>query len=116
MARPAWPGYARMLADGYSDQPDFGALRSDIPGLATQRARWEHPIVTRSVTILVQSKADRVRFDDFMRVDLTGGSGWFSFIDPVDHASKLGRFVDGSVSWSTPGVVWQGKCKIESIG
>lgn len=115
MARPEFPAYARIVASDYADQPDYGTLTSDLPGLPTQRSRWSSPIVTRTVTVLVMNRNDRTAFDTWMREDLRGGSGWFQFLDPVGHVQRLGRIVDGTVSWTSPGIVWRGQCKIESI-
>jgi hypothetical protein len=115
MATPTFPSYARIIADGYGDQADFGVIRSDMDGLAKQRPRWSKPIITRTVTIMLNTVSDRILFDTFVRDDLNGGSSWFTFTDPIDGVSKQGRISSGPVQWSTPGVVWLAKASIESL-
>ncbi|ANN66474.1 hypothetical protein [Bordetella bronchialis] len=116
MAIPEFPSYARIITDGFTEKRDFGVIRSEMDGLAKQRPRWSKPIVTRAVSILVQSREDKAAFDAFVSDDLGGGSAWFTFKDPVDGVSKQGRFVAGSQQWSVQGESWVQQGQIESIG
>ncbi|OZI61550.1 hypothetical protein [Bordetella genomosp. 11] len=116
MAIPNFPAYARMIRDGFTEKRDFGVIRSDMDGLAKQRPRWSKPVVTRSVTVMVQGREDKAAFDAFVADDLDGGSGWFTFKDPVDGATKQGRFVAASLQWSVQGEVWLQQAQLESIG
>lgn len=116
MAVPALPSYVRIMLDGYSETPDYGVIRSEMEGLAKQRPRWSKRINTRSVKLIVGPVSNKLAFDEFVRSDLAGGTGWFSFMDPVDGQVKQGRFVGGALQWSTPGRVWFLNTQIESIG
>lgn len=112
-----FPTYATILLAGFSESADYGVLRTNMDGgLAKQRARWSVPIVTRDATIMVQSKADKALFDAWMKTDLAGGAGWFTWLDDVDGASKQARIVSGTVKWTTPGVAWLAQCQIETLG
>lgn len=113
----SFPGYAKLILDGYSEKTDFGVLRSDMDsGIAKQRPRYTTPMRTRSATIMVNSLAERRLFQDWVEIDLFGGTGWFSWRDPIDGTSKQARIVSGVISWTSPGVIWKANCEIETIG
>lgn len=112
-----WPSYAKILLAGYSEESDYGVIRTEMDGgLAKQRARWTKAIVTREAQIKVDSASQKASFSDWMRVDLNGGAGWFDFRDPLDGVTKQARIVSGKVTWTSPGVIWVGQCKLETIG
>ena len=111
-----FPSYARVVLAGYSKSSDRGMLRTDMDGgIAKQRPRWTTPIVTRAVTILVQSIEDRDEFDAWMANEIGGGAGWFDWIDE-SGILKQARIVSGEVSWTTPGAVWTGQARLETVG
>lgn len=117
MAGPAFPAYARMLAEGYGETPDYGMLRSEMDGgLAKQRPTRTKAIVTRTVRVMVTSTADKINFDTYHRLSLSGGAGWFTFTDPVDRVSKQGRLVGGAIAWSKSGPLWLFNASIETVG
>lgn len=112
-----WPAYAKILLEGFNERPDYGVLRTDMDnGIAKQRPRRSLPIVTRDVTVLVLSAEDKQQFDAWFRDDLYGGTGWFSWTDPVDGVTKQGRFVGGQLTWASPGKVWKAQVQIETLG
>lgn len=111
-----FPPYARILDAGYSKSTDYGVLRTDMDGgLAKQRPRWSTPIITRAVTILVQSVGERDSFDAWMANEIGGGAGWFDWADE-SGVLKQARIVSGEVSWTSPGVVWTGQARLETVG
>lgn len=111
-----FPSYARVVSAGYSRRADFGVLRTDMDGgIAKQRPRWSTPIITRAVTILVQSVDDRDAFDAWMAAEIGGGAGWFDWRDESGLLKKA-RIVGGDVSWTNPGVVWTGEARLETVG
>lgn len=116
MAIPDFPAFARIQVDSYSETADYGVIRTDMDGLPKQRPRWSKPIVTRTVKVFVGNASNKVAFDAFVRTDLSGGAGWFNFVDPVDGVTKQGRLVSGKVEWATPGRAWFFNAQIESIG
>ncbi len=112
-----FPDYACILLAGFSEEADYGVLRTEMDGgIAKQRPRWSKPIVTREVQIIVYSKEDRLLFDTWSRVDLNSGTGWFDWTDPVDGVTKQTRIVGGKYKWTTPGKVWLAACSIETLG
>lgn len=112
-----FPAYARLLLDGYGEEPDYGVLRTDMDGgLAKQRPRWNKAIVTRDANILVMNRSAKVEFDEWVRVDINGGASWFDYPDPVAGVTKQARIVGGKYKWSTPGVLWIAACQVETIG
>lgn len=111
------PTYAKILLDGFKEESDYAVIRSDMDGsLAKQRPRRSLPIVTRSIRIIVTTKAYKLLFDEWVRVDLNGGAGWFTFTDPIDETVKQGRFISGKVSWASPGGVWLLDTSLETLG
>lgn len=111
-----FPTYARIIDAGYSKKSDYGVLRTDMDGgIAKQRPRWSTPIITRAVNILVQSVDDRDAFDAWMADEIGGGAGWFDWTDE-SGVLKQARIVSGEVSWTSPGVVWIGQARLETVG
>ncbi|NYT38867.1 hypothetical protein ERD78_18880 [Allopusillimonas soli] len=112
-----FPSYAKILLPGFSEEPDYGVLRTDMDGgLAKQRPRWNKPVVTREATILVYNLADKLAFDEWAGQELTGAAGWFDWLDPLDGVTKKTRIVGGKYRWTSPGVVWLAQCQLETIG
>lgn len=112
-----FPDYACLLLAGFTEQADYGVLRSEMDnGIAKQRPRRSIPIVTRDATISVGSLADKRLFDQWTRVELSGGAGWFDWTDPLDGVTKQARIVSGQYQWSSPGRVWRATCQIETVG
>lgn len=110
------PSYVCILLDGYTEAPDYGVLRSDMEGLAKQRPRWSKSITTRDCQLLVESNADKILFDTWVRTDLNYGAGWFDYADPLDGQTKQARIVGGRYEWTSPGRIWVAQCQIETIG
>lgn len=105
------------MLEGYEEKASYNVLRTQMDsGLAKQRARNSLPIVTRNVRIKVSNKTDKGLFDAWIKTDLSGGVGWFTYVDPVDGVSKQARFISGEVSWTSPGVVWIASAEMETLG
>ncbi|WP_440030570.1 hypothetical protein, partial [Chromobacterium amazonense] len=116
---PQFPAYALMLAEEYSDEPNFGAVRTEMDGgLPKQRRRFSVPLISRSLNIKLCSDADRFRFDAWARDELDGGVGWFIFPDPVSGQAKRGRLVGSPpYRWRRDGPQkWKTQLQIETIG
>jgi hypothetical protein len=111
------PSYACVMLEGYEESPSYNVVRTSMDnGLAKQRARNSLPIVTRSVKINVGGKANKILFDTWFKNDLFGGVGWFDYVDPITGTTKQARFVNGELSWSSPGVIWMAAAKVETLG
>lgn len=113
-----FPDYAKILVEGYGEEPDFGVLRSEMDGgIAKQRARWSKPIVTRDATILVLTDAGKEAFDEWVDTELLGGAGWFDWKVPRTSRVVKARIVEGKYRWAAPlGAAWKATCQIETVG
>jgi len=113
-----FPSYARIIRAGYGEEPDYGVLRTEMDGgIAKQRPRWSKAIVTRDVVIKVTGLGNKQAFDAWIKTDLSGGAGWFTWTDPLDGAAKQTRIVGGKYKWGEPqGQIWLASCQIETIG
>lgn len=116
---PSFPSYAKLLADGYAEQRDSALLRTEMEDGPPKQARIRSRVmVTRPVTILLQSKADYQSFITWFSVDLDEGADWFDFTDPVSNTVKQARFVgEGLTAMPTSALqVWTISAKIETWG
>lgn len=112
-----FPNYACILLEGYGEEPDYGVLRTEMDGgIAKQRPRYTTPIVTRDAQIKVPDKTKKASFDAWVKSDINGGAGWFTWTDPLTNTSKQARIVGGKYKWSSPGVIWLAACQIETLG
>lgn len=112
-----FPIYAKVLRPGFSEEADYGVLRTEMDGgIAKQRARWSKPKVTRDVVVRVNNISSKLLFDEWVRSDISGGAGWFSWVDNRDGVTKQARIVNGKITWASPGSIWLGQCQIETIG
>ncbi|WP_440217148.1 hypothetical protein [Chromobacterium piscinae] len=119
MAIPEFPAYALMLADGFVEEADYGVMRTEMDGgLPKQTRRFSQPIITRTITIKVCSDVERMKFDNWFRIDIDGGVGWFDWKDPISGQQKRGRISATSpYRWQWDGRQrWQMQLQIESIG
>jgi hypothetical protein len=113
----AFPSYACVMLEGYSEMADYLVLRSEMDNsIAKQRPRRSIPVVMCSVRIRVKNKTDKIAFDAWFKNDIFGGTGWFSYTDPITNTSKQARFVGGKLTWTSPGVAWFGEAELETLG
>lgn len=113
----AFPGYAKILLSGYSEDADYGVLRTEMDSsIAKQRPTRSLPVVTRTVVIHVETVADKNSFDAWRKNDLNGSTGWFDWLDPLDGVVKQTRIVGGKLQWTSPGKVWRASGQIETVG
>ena len=111
------PDYVDVLLEGYAESPNYDVLRSDMDNsVAKQRPRRTLPIVARQVKLLVGNTQNKLAFDQWFRNDIHGGSNFFEFVDPIDKKTKMARFVNGTIKWSTPGSIWFIDAELESVG
>lgn len=115
-----FPAYAKLLFDGFSEQRESAIQRTEMESGPPKQARVRSRVmVTRPVSILLDSKADYEAFRDWFAGDLAEGALWFDFIDPVSETTKPARFVGGGLD-GVPGNSalshWVIKHKIETWG
>jgi hypothetical protein len=97
------PNYVHILGAGFSQARQPAVLRTDMEsGPPKQSKVLSRVLVTRNVRLMVKTKADYASFITWFTSDLTRGSEWFNWADPVDGATKLGRFVGGVLGGETP--------------
>lgn len=97
------PSYVKVLANGYEEQRGKGALvRSSMEsGPAKQRRVQSRSIVTRPVTLMIESRENYLAWIEWVKTTLIAGSDWFTWTDPVDGTTKQGRVVNGEYT-ATP--------------
>lgn len=114
-----FPTYAKILASGFAEQRESALLRTEMESGPPKQAKIKSRVlVTRPVKVLLQSRADYLRFVDWFADDLNEGSSWFDFMDPVDRTVKQARFVGGGLEASPQAglTVWTINAKIETWG
>ena len=114
-----FPAYAKILASGFAEQRESALLRTEMESGPPKQAKIKSRVmVTRPVSILLQSRADYLSFVDWFADDLNEGSDWFDFTDPVTHTVKQARFVGGGLEASPEAglTLWTINTKIETWG
>ena len=114
-----FPAYAKILASGFAEQRESALLRTEMESGPPKQAKIKSRVmVTRPVSILLQSRADYLSFVDWFAEDLNEGSDWFDFTDPVTHTVKQARFVGGGLEASPEAglTLWTINTKIETWG
>lgn len=113
-----FPDYAKILVEGYDETADYGVLRTQTDsGFSQQRPTQTLANVIRSVSIVVYSDADKVKFDAWFDDDIGRGTGWFDMTAPRTQRTVQARIVGGKFQWGAPaGRVWVGRCQIETLG
>lgn len=90
----AMPAYVRVLIDDFSVDRDTALNRTAMSdGMVKQLRMKSRVLVTRTVLLMLDSKADYLSFITFYETTLNFGEFWFNWVDPVDGATKLARFV-----------------------
>lgn len=116
---PTFPSYAKLLYAGFSEQRESALLRTEMESGPPKQAKIKSRVmVTRPVSILLESRADYLAFVEWFITDLNEGSAWFDFFDPVRRVIKQGRIVGGGLEGKpTAGLrVWTINTKIETWG
>ena len=114
-----FPIYAKILAAGFAEQRESALLRTEMESGPPKQAKIKSRVlITRPVSILLQSRADYLRFVDWFSVTLNEGADWFDFTDPVKRTVKRARFVGGGLEASPQAglTVWTINTKIETWG
>lgn len=89
-----FPTYVRLSIDGFGLDRATAVNRTDMSdGMVKQLRTKSRVLVTRSVMLLLDSKADYLSFITFFEEDLDKGALWFQWVDPIDKQTKLARFV-----------------------
>lgn len=90
----ALPTYIRFLAEGYSKDRATAVQRTGMEdGFVKQLQTKSRVFVTRNFVLEFVTLADYQSFITFYQTSLRYGADWFSFVDPEDNVTRLGRFV-----------------------
>ena len=114
-----FPTYAKILASGFAEQRESALLRTEMESGPPKQAKIKSRVmVTRPVSILLQSRADYLSFVDWFRTTLNEGADWFDFTDPVTQTVKSARFVGVGLEASPQSglMLWTINTKIETWG
>lgn len=115
-----FPAYAKLLFDGYAEQRESALLRTEMESGPPKQARIKTRVmVTRPVSIWLQSKADYLSFVAWFSDTLDEGAGWFDFADPVSGTTRQARFAGGGLDAQPVQASltdWTVKAKIETWG
>ena len=90
---------ARLLLEGYGEQPEPAVLRTEMESGPPKQARvLSRVMVTRPVVCYFATVANYQTFMAWFRDGINYGADWFHWPDPVDGTSKLARIVGGKVA------------------
>lgn len=90
----AMPSYVKVSIDGFDIDRATGLNRTPMSdGMIKQSRMFSRVMVTRNCVLLLDSKADYLAFITFYETTLNRGEYWFNWVDPIDSATKLARFV-----------------------
>lgn len=95
---PTFPSYAKILRDGFAEQRESALMRTEMESGPPKQAKVKSRVMlTRPVSIRLDSKADYLSFVEWFKTDLAEGSAWFSWADPVSGSTLQVRFVGGGL-------------------
>jgi hypothetical protein len=120
MTTPSFPGYAKILFNGYQERRESALLRSEMEsGPAKQAKIKSRVMVTRTCNIYLASLGDYKLFVSWYANEISEGALWFTYQDPIAGNAIMARFMDGGLT-ATPLSddvdSWQINAKIESWG
>jgi hypothetical protein len=93
----AFPTYAILLFDGFTEKPEAGVVRTPKEGgMVKQRKRFSRVLVPRPVRYFFGSKAD---YNNFLtwRESTIGRVGWFDWTDPKTGNVIQARIAGGEI-------------------
>lgn len=95
---PTLPSYVTISFEGFMEVRGSVVLRTEMESGPPKQARIStRPMVTRPVRLIIDSKANYINFISWYSTDLSEGSSWFDFVDPVSNSTKQARFVSGDL-------------------
>ena len=114
-----FPAYAKLLSNGFAEQRESALLRTEMESGPPKQAKIKSRVmVTRPVTILLQSRADYQSFVEWFSTAINEGADWFDWRDPVSGATKQARFVGEGLEATASGALclWSINAKLETWG
>lgn len=90
---PSFPSYAKILLEGFAEKRESALIRTEMESGPPKQARIKSRVmITRPVTIRLDTLADYNAFCTWYRADLHDGADWFAWNDPISGTSKNVRF------------------------
>lgn len=114
-----FPAYAKILQTGFAEQRESALLRTEMEDGPPKQARIKSRVmVTRPVTIQLQTKTDYQNFIAWFSTTINEGADWFDWTDPVSNTVKSTRFVSGTLEATPAGGlrVWNIQAQLETWG
>lgn len=113
-----FPTYAKILFQDYSRKKESALIRTEMESGPPKQAKYQSKVMlTRSVKIFFNSKADFINFETWYDVTLDQGSGWFDYVDEISGSTVSARFVNGGYTCAPLSAKmdkWQISAQIES--
>jgi len=95
---PVFPSYAKLLLDGFGENPESAVLRTEMESGPKKQAQVRsRALVTRPMRCLFTSKADHESFKAWFRNDIARGAVWFDWTDTVTGTVKKAQIVGGKI-------------------
>jgi hypothetical protein len=90
-----WPSTAKLLFDGFTEEPQPGVIRTEMEGGPPKQTAWPSRVmVQRPARALFTSKADYNAFRTWAETTIHR-VGWFDWTDPNSGSVKQARIVGG---------------------
>ena len=115
---PTFPSYATLI-DGYSEQRESALLRTEMESGPPKQAKIKSRVmITRAVTILLETRSDYLAFIAWFSNDIDEGAAWFDWTDPVSDTVKQARFVGEGLEAAGANALssWSITAKLETWG
>jgi hypothetical protein len=115
----AWPEYAKVLLDGYTEERESALSRTEMESGPPKQARVRSRVlITRQVTVGFATVEEYLDFLDWYRDELGEGAAWFEFFDTVRNATVPARFAEGGLSAQAEQQLetWKIPVKLETWG
>ena len=91
-----WPTYAKILKDGYSENPAPAVLQTEMETGPTKIVRVKSKVmVARPVTVLLDSAANYASWLTWFQTTIRHGADWFDWTDPRTNEVKSARIQGG---------------------
>ena len=116
----ALPSYASIHLDGYAEQRESALMRTEMESGPPKQAKIKSRVmVTRPVTIRVNTLADYQAFVVWFSDTINEGADWFDWLDPISNTTKQARIQGGALDASPMGSIngaWVMRAKLETWG
>lgn len=97
-----FPTYADVLIEGYSINKESALLRTEMESGPPKQAKLKSKVmITHNVQIYLSTNANFQSFESWYTNDISQGSAWFDFVNPITGSTVAARFKNGGYT-ATP--------------